>query len=182
MNNPNNERITDLIARIKMFGHGAGYSADEVLSVLSELLAYREAQGNVAGWKWRLVDVASGETSAWRVCLLPLQPGGGAGFETESIPLFAAPQLPAVPDGFALVSIEPTEDMVAAAWREAIGKCDHETINLMYKSMLAESPSPGVGDHIECWSCHKVVLVSSVIECDGYCPCCEAPIDFEVDD
>jgi len=35
---------------------------------------------------------------------------------------------------------------------------------------------------IECWSCHKHVLVSSVEKCDGYCPNCEALIDLEDDE
>jgi hypothetical protein len=41
-----------------------------------------------------------------------------------------------------VVPVEPTEDMVAKAWREALGKCDHETIKRMYATMLAAAPTP----------------------------------------
>lgn len=42
-----------------------------------------------------------------------------------------------------VVPVEPTGDMVAKAWREALGKCDHETIKRMYKTMLAAAPEGG---------------------------------------
>ncbi len=35
---------------------------------------------------------------------------------------------------------------------------------------------------IECWSCSKNVAISRVRECDGYCPECDAPIDFDKDE
>lgn len=35
---------------------------------------------------------------------------------------------------------------------------------------------------IECWSCSKNVAISRVRECDGYCPACDAPIDFDEDE
>ncbi|MFV8869575.1 hypothetical protein [Serratia fonticola] len=41
-----------------------------------------------------------------------------------------------------VVPVEPTEDMVAKAWRAAFGKCDHETIKRMYATMLAAAPTP----------------------------------------
>lgn len=41
-----------------------------------------------------------------------------------------------------VVPVEPTEDMVSKAWREALGKCDHETIKRMYATMLAAAPTP----------------------------------------
>ncbi|WP_227508896.1 hypothetical protein [Klebsiella aerogenes] len=34
----------------------------------------------------------------------------------------------------------PTEEMVSNAWREALGKCDHETIRRMYVAMFAAAP------------------------------------------
>ncbi|HHT2832377.1 TPA: hypothetical protein ACTYSZ_003413 [Klebsiella aerogenes] len=34
----------------------------------------------------------------------------------------------------------PTEEMVSNAWREALGKCDHETIRRMYIAMFAAAP------------------------------------------
>ncbi|MGQ5935280.1 hypothetical protein ACUNHG_14210 [Serratia sp. IR-2025] len=42
-----------------------------------------------------------------------------------------------------VVPVEPTEEMVAKAWRETLGKCDHETIKRMYATMLAAAPEGG---------------------------------------
>ncbi len=42
-----------------------------------------------------------------------------------------------------VVPAEPTEEMISSAWREATGKCDHETIKRMYKAMLAAAPEGG---------------------------------------
>ena len=38
------------------------------------------------------------------------------------------------------VPTEPTEEMISNAWREATGKCDHETIRRIYATMLAAAP------------------------------------------
>lgn len=138
-------------------------SHDQCAAMARELLAYREAQGNAVGWKWRLVDMASSETSAWRICLLPFSPGGGAGFETESIPLYAAPQLPAVPEVLPCpVKLEPglimgkgvrTQVLIDALCRrekyyaelDAMTpeqRAEHEEGVASIKSMLAAAPKP----------------------------------------
>ncbi|MEX3170758.1 hypothetical protein AB4M04_01500 [Serratia quinivorans] len=44
-----------------------------------------------------------------------------------------------------VVPSEPTEEMISSAWREATGKCDHETIKRMYATMLAAAPEGGNG-------------------------------------
>jgi hypothetical protein len=36
--------------------------------------------------------------------------------------------------------VEPTEEMISNAWREAVGKCDHETIKRIYAAMLTAAP------------------------------------------
>lgn len=38
------ERIEDIIARIEMYGHGAGYTADEVLELAKIALSVKQAQ------------------------------------------------------------------------------------------------------------------------------------------
>ncbi|WP_233618131.1 hypothetical protein [Citrobacter freundii] len=43
-----------------------------------------------------------------------------------------------------VVPTEPTEEMIYNAWREAIGKCDHETIKRIYATMLAAAPQQEV--------------------------------------
>lgn len=39
-----------------------------------------------------------------------------------------------------VVPMEPTEEMISNAWREATGKCNHETIRRIYATMLAAAP------------------------------------------
>ncbi len=39
-----------------------------------------------------------------------------------------------------VVPTQPTEEMVSRAWREATGKCDHETIKRIYATMVAAAP------------------------------------------
>ncbi|MEF5314609.1 hypothetical protein U9460_19415 [Escherichia coli] len=38
------ERISDIISRIEMYGHGAGYTADEVLEMAQQMLALRQKE------------------------------------------------------------------------------------------------------------------------------------------
>lgn len=47
---------------------------------------------------------------------------------------------PEIPDGWKLTPINPTEEMVTRAWREAIGRIDHGTIRRIYLEMLAAAP------------------------------------------
>lgn len=39
------------------------------------------------------------------------------------------------------VPLEPTKEMVSMAWREAAGKCDHETIKRIYVTMISAAPA-----------------------------------------
>ena len=43
-----------------------------------------------------------------------------------------------------VVPTNPTEEMISNAWREVIGKCDHETIKRIYATMLAAAPQQEV--------------------------------------
>ncbi len=151
------ERIQEIIARIEMFGHGAGYTVDEVYELASMALSAMGSepvelpldylQGHKDGlewaaqlakanhpetgdwlyddpielakairkgpdmppvptvrdsdpvaWKWRLVDLATGYPGEWRVTLAPSLPGKGAGYRTETIPLYRHAQQPVVPE------------------------------------------------------------------------------------
>ena len=69
-------------------------------------------------WSWPYVMV---EPTRWRP--LPELPG--------------AQPAPGVPDGWQLVPIEPTQEMLASAW--GIDSCD---IDGTYKAMLASAPKP----------------------------------------
>ena len=58
----------------------------ELLMFTSELLATMDSEP--VAWKWRLVDSATGDHGEWRVTLAPSLPGQGAGYRTETIPLY----------------------------------------------------------------------------------------------
>ncbi len=32
---------------------------------------------------------------------------------------------------------------------------------------------------VQCWSCKHDIEVLAIADCDGYCPCCTAPIDLD---
>ena len=59
----------------------------------------------------------------------------------SSVPLYAAPPAPAVPAGYALVPVEPTEVMLdaghAAAWRRIPSCFDMTDAEIVYRAMLA---------------------------------------------
>lgn len=55
-------------------------------------IAGRDAvAGDPVAWKWRLISIDDeSQTGPWRLCLAPLNPGKGAGYKTEAIPLYTA--------------------------------------------------------------------------------------------
>lgn len=66
----------------------------------AELQERRKADSKPVAWKWRLVDLATGDPGKWRVTLSPSLPGKGMGYRTESSPLYrhaqAAPVVPEI--------------------------------------------------------------------------------------
>lgn len=69
---------------------------EDVARALRELLALREAGKEPVAWLWRWSDDAEG---FWRYSEERIEASGSAKVK----PLFAAPQLPAVPDGWVMV-------------------------------------------------------------------------------
>lgn len=63
--------------------------------------------------------------------------------DARVVPLYAAPQ-PAIPDGWKLVPMEPTEEMLRSAFYEAGGS--YENTEGIYSAMLAASPQCNQGD------------------------------------
>lgn len=63
------------------------------------------------------------------------------------IPLYAAPPVPVVPDGYALVPVEPTDEMIAAAMNceDVLFNSDESfcvQFGNIYEAMLAAAPQP----------------------------------------
>ncbi|HID3068516.1 TPA: hypothetical protein ACXGFC_002359 [Klebsiella pneumoniae] len=52
-------------------------------------------------------------------------------------------------------------------------------IKELARMALAAMDSEPVAESVTCWSCKKVVEVSAIGDCDGYCPECDAPIDLD---
>ncbi|WP_079908090.1 hypothetical protein [Salmonella enterica] len=63
------------------------------------------------------------------------------------IPLYVAPPVPVVPDGYALVPVEPTDEMIAAAMNceDVLFNSDESfcvQFGNIYEAMLAAAPKP----------------------------------------
>ena len=56
------------------------------------------------------------------------------------------------------------------------GDSEEET---MIRMLLAGMDSKPVEESVTCWSCKKMVGVSAIGYCDGYCPNCNSPIDLD---
>ncbi len=54
----------------------------------------------------------------------------------------------AVPQGWKLVPVEPTPEMITHAWRESMGLCDHEKLTRVYKATLAAAPQPPQAERV----------------------------------
>lgn len=214
------ERTEDIIARIDMYGHGAGYTADEVRELARMALDAMDSEpvelpldylqghkdglewaaqlakanhpetgdwlyddpielakaiskgpdmppsqpaldGEPVAWKWRLVDLATGDPGEWRVTLAPSLPGKGAGYRTETIPLYRHAQQPVVPATIPCsVELKPgliigkgckTETLLTALRRRADYNADIDAMTpeeraeldasiKAFKAMLAASP------------------------------------------
>lgn len=133
MNNLSNERLKAIAGLGSPECMTFPPSHDQCAAMARELLAYREAQGNV------VAVTGEDEISNMQATGLYLRawPTDRQRNEVEgyTIPLYAAPQLPAVPDGLALVPIEPTNEM-RDAWFFM------EDFDSEWAAMLAAAPKP----------------------------------------
>lgn len=84
------------------------------------------------------------------------------------IPLFTRQPKPVV----------PTAEMIAKAWRECLGKCDHATITRMYAVMQEEATNPD----IKCYSCKRDITFEQHANADGFCPHCGVEIEIDEHD
>ncbi|MBA8064597.1 hypothetical protein HV077_19835 [Citrobacter freundii] len=70
----------------------AACDSEVIEGMARQLLASMEQEP--VAWKYRLVELATEGAGPWKMCLAPMEPGRGAAYRTEVIPLYAAPQLP----------------------------------------------------------------------------------------
>lgn len=96
------------------------------------LAANREAQP--VGFRYRHKDTVSWLYNDWR------WPDSVEAEQCQIEWLYTAPPAPAVPDGRKLVPVEPTEEMLRAAYRES-GVYSAKA----YRAMLAAAPEGGNG-------------------------------------
>ncbi|EGP8063033.1 hypothetical protein OWC84_002913 [Salmonella enterica] len=83
-----------------------------------------------------------------RVFSLDEQPGADTDKAVYE-PVYAAPPLPVVPEGYALVPVEPTDEMIAAAMNceDVLFNSDESfcvQFGNIYEAMLAVAPKPEV--------------------------------------
>lgn len=131
---PSNQYLTEIVSDIKF----AEMTSVEAVRVMArELLAYREAQGKVYAFttEAEMLHVRHGSNGY-------IMNVSRIGDFSDAIPLYTAPQIPAVPVWFVLVPIEPTQEMLDS------GECYIEDgfseLDKAYKAMLAAAPKPGI--------------------------------------
>ncbi|WP_268046979.1 ead/Ea22-like family protein [Citrobacter freundii] len=66
------------------------------------------------------------------------------------------------PDGGSVTPLEQVRRMVAA-----------------YRNRIAELEARDEPKFVKCWSCKHDIEVLAIVDCDGYCPRCAAPIDLD---
>lgn len=106
------ERLDELAVEDDLYNYPPTHA--ELNGMARELLAYRRASKEPVAYidELELNRIKDGDSGVIRT------PIYGAGYQDASIPLYAAPPLQAVtvPDGWKLVPIDPTENMVIAGF------------------------------------------------------------------
>lgn len=80
---------------------------------------------------------------------------------------------------------DPDDDCVA--WKPELSKllCDGQLLEVVidaYQSArqrIAELEARDKPKFVKCWSCKHDIEVLAIVDCDGYCPRCAAPIDLD---
>lgn len=148
MNNLSNglvptERLQKIASWREKYGnnHNVMIPAEEAELLARELLAYREAAKEPVAWRCNSTGPNSHFVTLSKVVADSWNYKG-----IKSIPLYAAPPLPAVnspviPDGWALVPIEATPEMLNASWIHHSIHCPSA-----WRTMIAAAPKPGGGN------------------------------------
>lgn len=129
MNNLSNERLEQIAM------YGAQYNTPEARQMARELLALREAGKEPVAWEWQnrhqrhvTNDEERARNLAWD--------------GVKVIPLYAAPQLPAVPDGWVMVPKVPTMAMMDEF--DSIIDYGAEDSKDAWSRLIAAAPKPEV--------------------------------------
>lgn len=80
---------------------------------------------------------------------------------------------------------DPDDDCVA--WKPELSKllCDGQLLEVVidaYQSArqrIAELEARDKPKFVKCWSCKHDIEVLAIVDCDGYCPRCAAPVDLD---
>ncbi|TNV22111.1 hypothetical protein FH968_04340 [Buttiauxella sp. B2] len=105
-------------------------NAKLLTALTGELLAYRKASGEAVAWTDKLELDEMNDSG--RASMFKSRRAMGKPDPASVVKLYAAPQLPVVPKGYALVPIEPTYEM-----SEAIGlPWEHPPFPRRWKRML----------------------------------------------
>ncbi len=151
MNNLSNERLEKIASWREKYGYGHNVviPAEEAEVMARELLALREAQREPVAWdyEWASCITCEGPRNFKRVIEREAPPEWAIdeGQARKIILLYAAPQLPAVPDGWVMVPMTPTAEMrmngieAAANAMRLIEECPTRHC---WRAMIAAAPKP----------------------------------------
>lgn len=131
MNNLSNDRLKEL-SNVKMI---CMCQDEEYQSMARELLAYREAQGKAVACEFGESNGDGSYSVVYGRYPIPSHIKVSSDWPIKLF--YAAPQLPAVPDGWALVPLEATPEMLGASWV-------HHSIHApnAWRTMVAAAPKP----------------------------------------
>lgn len=134
------DRLVDIKSRIEMYGHGAGYTADEVELMARALLAVLDAQENPSAWiincnSARINFAETEKTSVDKI----IEECRENGTDIDITPLYTTPPAASAPDGWKLVPLDPTQRMIDAHTEGMVSG----GATRAYRDMLATAPAPG---------------------------------------
>lgn len=134
------------IARLK--GHTTDLSRFES-QIKRQKIALAALQAKPACYAHRLINTLSGTVYPWAYGLDERKPDECSGFTVEVKPLYSVSPAPAVPDGWRLVPVEPTDEMLAAAMEcdDVVFDKEDDTafcvqFDNIYSAMLEAAPEP----------------------------------------
>jgi len=140
MNNLRKPSVETIETAIVTFmRHGGAYFGEleshQLAGLLRELLARRAAAERPVAYidSDELERLADNDSGVVRT------PNFGSGYQSATIPLYTATPLPVVPEGWALVPIDATMDMLKEGAKQNMR---HEPFQSVWKAMLAAAPKP----------------------------------------
>ncbi|WP_338507195.1 hypothetical protein VRB95_11120 [Erwinia aphidicola] len=143
------DRLEEITSRIEMYGHGAGYTADEVELMARALLAVLDAHENPSAWiincnSARINFAETEKTSVDKI----IEECRENGTDIDITPLYSIPPAASAPDGYRTVPIAPTAEMLRVGgnvyeYCEENGEYRDDAARGIYSIMIAAAPAPG---------------------------------------